>query len=118
MPSCAAQQAAEQPALALARNQIDIADKLGAALAPLQHDLAAMEGSSSARWATLTMVAFGNSVDQSSIILSWLFASSAEVASSSTMISGSCKRRRAKASRCFSPPDSVWSHGASSSICR
>ena len=51
-----------------------------------------------------------------SIILSWLFSSSAEVASSSTMMSGLCRNSRAKASRCFSPPDSVWSHGASSSI--
>src|ERR1700675_317545 len=38
------QEAAEQPALALARNEIDVADKFRAALAPLQHDLAAVEG--------------------------------------------------------------------------
>ena len=46
--------------------------------------------SSSARWATLTMVAFGSSSMTISIILSWLFSSSAEVASSSTMMSGLC----------------------------
>src|SRR5260221_8794810 len=66
--------------------------------------------SSSARWATLTMVAFGNSLITISIILSWLFSSSAEVASSSTTMSGLCSSSRAKASRCFSPPDKVWSH--------
>ena len=38
------QEAAEQAAFALARDQIDIADEFGAALAPFQHDLAAMEG--------------------------------------------------------------------------
>ena len=38
-----AQEAAEQVAFALARDQIDVADQLGAALAPLQHDLAAVE---------------------------------------------------------------------------
>src|SRR4051794_37045860 len=39
-----AQEAAEQAAPALARNELDVADQLGAALAPLKHDLAAMEG--------------------------------------------------------------------------
>src|SRR3977135_459323 len=39
----AAQEAAEQAALALARNEIDVADQLGAALALFQHDLAAVE---------------------------------------------------------------------------
>ena len=74
------------------------------------------KASSSTRWATLTMVAFGNSLMTISIILSWLFSSSADVASSSTTMSGLCSNSRANASRCFSPPDSVWSHGASSSI--
>src|SRR4030081_2554698 len=40
----AAQETAEQAALALAWDQVDVADELGAALAPLQHDLAAMKG--------------------------------------------------------------------------
>src|SRR4051794_11993150 len=39
-----AQEAVEQAAFALARNEIDIADEFCAALAPLQHDLAAMKG--------------------------------------------------------------------------
>src|SRR5258708_40022425 len=39
-----AQEAAQQPALALARNEIDVADEFGAALAALEHDLAAVEG--------------------------------------------------------------------------
>src|SRR5260370_21213816 len=39
-----AQEAAEQPALALARNEIDVADEFGAALAPLKYDLAAVKG--------------------------------------------------------------------------
>src|ERR1700752_5050611 len=72
--------------------------------------------SSSTRWATLTMVAFGSSLMTISIILSWLFSSSAEVASSSTTMSGLWSNRPANASRCFSPPESVWSHGPSSSI--
>src|SRR6476646_10500986 len=38
-----AQEAAEQAALALARDQVDVADQLGATLAPLQHDLPAVE---------------------------------------------------------------------------
>jgi len=37
------QEAAEQPPLAVARNEVDVADKLGATLAAFQHDLAAME---------------------------------------------------------------------------
>src|ERR1700712_5148485 len=43
-PLALAQEAAEQAALALARNEIDVADKLGSALPALQHDLAAVEG--------------------------------------------------------------------------
>src|SRR6476659_8843206 len=39
-----AQEAAQQPALALARNEIDVADEFRAALAPLEHDLAAVKG--------------------------------------------------------------------------
>src|SRR6266700_856359 len=38
-----AQQAAEETAVALARDQVDVAYELGAAIAPLQHDLAAMK---------------------------------------------------------------------------
>src|SRR6185312_535170 len=38
-----AQEAAEQASSALARDQVDVADQLGAALAPLQHDLAAVK---------------------------------------------------------------------------
>src|SRR4051794_7528251 len=38
------QEAAEQLALALARDQVDVADEFCAALAALQHDLAAVEG--------------------------------------------------------------------------
>ena len=53
---------------------------------------------------------------RSSISLSWLSGSSAAVASSSTMMSGLCRKMRANARRCFSPPESVWSHGASSSM--
>src|SRR4051794_38183796 len=37
--SAAAQEAAEQAAFAFARNEIDVADELGAALALFQHDL-------------------------------------------------------------------------------
>src|SRR6476620_4691335 len=39
-----AQEAAQQPALALARHEIDVADEFGAALASLVHDLAAVKG--------------------------------------------------------------------------
>jgi hypothetical protein len=39
-----AQEAAEQAGFAFARNEIDVADEFGAALAPFQHDLAAVEG--------------------------------------------------------------------------
>src|SRR5262245_35332315 len=63
------------------------------------------KASSSTRCATLMMVAFGSSPVTIFIILSWLFSSSAEVASSSTTMSGLCKSSRAKASLCFSPPD-------------
>src|SRR4051812_32060316 len=38
------QEAAEQLALALARDQVDVADEFCAVLAALQHDLAAVEG--------------------------------------------------------------------------
>src|ERR1700732_2034995 len=38
------QEAAEQTTLALARNEIDVADEFRPALAPFQHDLAAVEG--------------------------------------------------------------------------
>src|SRR5438046_6229990 len=38
------QEAPEQPAPALARDEVDVADEFCAALAPLQHDLAAVEG--------------------------------------------------------------------------
>src|SRR4051812_399295 len=39
-----AQEAAEQAARALARDQLDVANQLGAPLASLQHDLAAVKG--------------------------------------------------------------------------
>ena len=39
-----AQEAAEQPAPGLARNEVDVADELCPALPPFQHDLAAVEG--------------------------------------------------------------------------
>src|ERR1700694_2534156 len=52
----------------------------------------------------------------SSINLSWLSGSSADVASSSTVTSGRCRKIRANANRCLSPPESVRSHEASSSI--
>src|SRR6266478_4914807 len=38
------QESAELSSLALARNEIDVADEFCAALAPLQHDLAAVKG--------------------------------------------------------------------------
>src|SRR5882762_3869097 len=38
-----AQETAEPPPLALAWNEVDVADELGAALAAFQHDLAAVE---------------------------------------------------------------------------
>jgi hypothetical protein len=56
-----AQGSGREPALALARDQVDVADELGAALAAFQHDLAAVEGLQLDAMATLTMVAFGSS---------------------------------------------------------
>ena len=71
--------------------------------------------SSSGRWPTLITVASGICSLMSCISRSWLSGSSAEVASSSTIRSGLWMSSRAKARRCFSPPDSVCSHGPSSS---
>src|ERR1043166_8203559 len=73
------------------------------------------KASSSGRCPTLTSVVCSGRSLKCAISSSWLLGSSAAVASSSTMMSGLCRKMRANARRCFSPPESVWSQGPSSS---
>src|SRR3954469_2638455 len=70
------QEAAEQLALALARDQLDVADELCAALAALQHDLAAVEGFQLDAMRDADDGGLGSSSVIIFIILSWLFSSS------------------------------------------
>ena len=64
------EEATEQPAPALARDEIDVADKFRAALAPLQCYLAAVEGFQLGAMGDADAVAIGSSWVSSSIILS------------------------------------------------
>ena len=97
-------------------DELDVADQLRAALAPLQHDLAVVKGLELRPMTDADQRVFSGCLLSKAISLSWLSGSSAAVASSSTMMSGLCRKMRANARRCFSPPDSVWSQGASSSM--
>src|ERR1043166_8333085 len=65
------------------------------------------KASSSGRCPTLTSVVCSGRSLRCAISSSWLSGSSAAVASSSTMMSGLCRKMRADAPRCFSPPESV-----------
>ena len=70
------------------------------------------------RCPTLISAASGRRAEMRSSSRSWVAGSSADVASSMTMMSGRWMKSCAKASRCCSPPESVRSHGTSASWIR
>ena len=78
-------------------------DELGARAAALENDLTLMKGG---EFRAMTDANDGR-VCELPRQRSWLRESRAAVASSSTMISGRWRKSRAKAKRCFSPPDKI-----------